>query len=502
MAYRMSKFSPIRHYKSDTYSVRERTGEDTPPTVRTDHDEKAVGPVPTVICRPVATKWWMIISGTVLADATTVIEDGAVVVEGSDIVDVGNREQLRDQYPDRRELQYDIVMPGLVGGHIHSVQSLGRGISDDQELLDWLFDYILPMEATLSADEMEVAAKLGYLELIETGTTTAIDHLSVAHADRAFEAAGEMGIRGVLGKVLMDQRSPEGLLEDTQDALDESERLIEQYHGGFDDRIRYAVTPRFAVSCSEACLRGARELADCYEGVRIHTHASENHGEIETVEADTGKRNIHWLEEVGLTGEDVVLAHCVWTDESERRVLAETGTHVVHCPSSNMKLASGIAPVVDYLDRGINVALGNDGPPCTNTLDPFTEMKQASTLQKVDQLDPTVAPTETIIEMATINGARAAGFDRLGKLKPGWRADIVGLSTDTARATPLYDPRSFLVFAACGEDVQLTMVDGEILMEDGTVTVADAEAIRREAREVADSLDISAAREQARQQKP
>ena len=331
----------------------------------------------------------MKVSGTVIVDSSTIIEDGTVVVDGTEIVAVGERDALSSQYPDHREVTEDIVAPGMVGGHIHSVQSLGRGIAEDRELLDWLFDYILPMEATLTADEMEVAAKLGYLELIESGTTTAIDHLSVAHAERAFEAAGEMGIRGALGKVLMDQRSPEGLLEDTDDALDETEQLITEYHGSFDDRIRYAVTPRFAVSCTEACLRGCRELADRYEGVRIHTHASENQSEIETVEEDTGMRNIEWLHEVGLTGEDVVLAHCVWTDDNERELLAETGTHVTHCPSSNMKLASGIAPVVDYLDRDINVALGNDGPPCNNTLDPFTEMKQTSTLQKVDQLNST-----------------------------------------------------------------------------------------------------------------
>ena len=444
----------------------------------------------------------MRISGTVIADSSTVIEDGCVIVEENIILAVGDREQLAEQYPDHRELTADIVMPGLVGGHIHSVQSLGRGIAEDRELLDWLFDYILPMEATLTADEMEVAARLGYLELIETGTTTAIDHLSVSHADRAFKAAGEMGIRGLLGKVLMDQRSPDGLLEETQQALDDTERLIEKYHGSFEDRIRYAVTPRFAVSCTEACLRGCRELADSYDGVRIHTHASENRGEIETVEADTGMRNIHWLDEVGLTGEDVVLAHCVWTDEDERELLADTGTHVTHCPSSNMKLASGIAPVVDYLDRGINVALGNDGPPCNNTLDPFTEMKQASTLQKVDQLDPTVAHAEAIFEMATMGGAKATGFDNLGKLKPGWRADIIGLSTETTRATPLYDPFSHLVFSARGEDVELTIVDGEVLMEDGEVTVADAGAIRAKANEIADSLDLEEARKNAQKLKP
>ncbi|WP_128226445.1 5'-deoxyadenosine deaminase [Halobacteriaceae bacterium SHR40] len=444
----------------------------------------------------------MRVSGTVIADSSTVIEDGCVLIEGETIRTVGDRERLAEQYPDHRELTTDIVMPGIVGGHIHSVQSLGRGIAEDCELFDWLFDYILPMEATLTADEMAAAARLGYLELIETGTTTAIDHLSVAHADRAFEAAGEMGLRGLLGKVLMDRRSPDGLLEATADALAESERLIQKYHGSFGDRIRYAVTPRFAVSCTEACLRGCRELADSYDGVRIHTHASENRSEIDTVEADTGMGNIHWLDEVGLTGEDVVLAHCVWTDDSERELLAETGTHVTHCPSSNMKLASGVAPVVDYLDRGINVALGNDGPPCNNTLDPFTEMKQASTLQKVDQLDPTIADAETIFEMATTGGAKAAGFDRLGKLKAGWRADVIGLSTETTRATPLYDPLSHLVYGARGEDVELTIVDGEVLMEDGEVIVADADAIRDEANDIADSLDLEEARENAQRLKP
>lgn len=442
----------------------------------------------------------MILSGSIIVDSSTIIHEGSVVVCDSQIEAVGDHEEVVEQYPDHREEEYDVLMPGLVGGHIHSVQSLGRGIADDTELLDWLFDYILPMEETLTAEEMEIAAKLGYLELIESGTTTAIDHLSVAHADRAFEAAGEMGVRAVLGKVMMDRRSPDGLLEDTDRALAESERLIEEYHGSFEDRIRYALTPRFVVSCTEDCLRGARELADAYDGVRIHTHASENRSEIETVENDTGMRNIHWLDEVGLTGEDVVLAHCVWTDESEREVLAETGTHVTHCPSSNMKLASGIAPVWDYLDRGINVALGNDGPPCNNTLDPFTEMRQASLLQKVDQLDPTATPARDIFEMATINGANAAGFDRLGALREGWRADIVGITTECTRATPLHDVFSHLVFGAHGDDVEFTMVDGNVLMRDGELTTADADAIRAEANAI--DLDLEEARRAAQKQKP
>jgi cytosine/adenosine deaminase-related metal-dependent hydrolase len=436
----------------------------------------------------------MLLSGIVVADAHTVVRDGAIVVDDDRIAAVGDTTELAERYPDHATAEYDVLAPGLVGGHIHSVQSVGRGIADDTALLDWLFEYVLPMEADLNADEMEAAARLGYLECIESGTTTCIDHLSVAHADRAFEAAGELGIRGRLGKVLMDQGAdaPDELVERTDAGLAESERLIREYHGAFDDRIRYAVTPRFAVSCSEDCLRGVCDLADQYDGVRIHTHASENTEEVATIERDTGHRNIHWLDEVGLTGEDVVLAHCVHTDETEREVLAETGTHVTYCPSSNMKLASGIAPIPEYLDRGINVALGNDGPPCNNTLDPFTEMRQASLLGKVDTRDPTTLPAETVFEMATVNGAAAAGFERVGKLKEGWKADIVGLSTDLTRATPLYDVLSHLVFAAHGDDVAFTMVDGEVLYEDGELTVADAPAIREEARRVARDLDTAA----------
>lgn len=432
----------------------------------------------------------MLLTGTVIVSSEEIINDGAIIVEDNLITTVGNKCDIVGEYSAHEHVECDVLMPGMVGSHIHSVQSLGRGIADDSELLDWLFDHVLPMEAALDAEQMEIAAKLGYLELIETGTTTVVDHLSVNHAARVFEAAGEMGMRGILGKVLMDQRAPDGLVEETQAGLNKTEDLIQEYHGSFNDRIRYAVTPRFAVSCTEECLRGARALADKYDGVRIHTHASENQGEIETVEEDTGQRNIHWLDEVGLTGEDVVLAHCVWTDESEREVLEETGTHVTHCPSSNMKLASGIAPVVDYLDRGINVALGNDGPPCNNTLDPFTEAKQASILQKVDQLDPTATPKERIFEMATINGAKAAGFDNVGQLKPGWKADIIGVATDGTQATPMNDVLSYIIFAAHGENVEFTMIDGEVLMKDNQLTRIDAESIRQDATEVAESLDV------------
>jgi cytosine/adenosine deaminase-related metal-dependent hydrolase len=423
----------------------------------------------------------MLLAGTVIADADTVIDDGAVVVADDTIVAVGEETALRERYPDHERRTFDLVAPGLVGGHVHSVQSLGRGVADDAALLDWLFEAVLPMEAAMDAEATRAAAELGYLECLGSGTTTVVDHLSVNHAAEAFEAAIETGIRGRLGKVLMDQRSPDGLREETQAGLDESEALIREYHGAADGRIRYAVTPRFAVSCSEACLRGCRRLADRYDGVTIHTHASENEDEVATVETDTGMRNVDWLDEVGLTGPDVTLAHCVHTDEHERTLLAETDTVVTHCPSSNMKLASGVAPIDDYLDRGITVALGNDGPPCNNTLDPFTEMRQASLLRKVDARDPTRLPASTAVAMATENGARAAGFERIGRLEPGYEADVIGITTDRTRATPVHDPLSHLVYAAHGDDVVFAMVDGTVRYDGGEHVGIDAAAVRERA---------------------
>jgi len=431
----------------------------------------------------------MILSGSVVADPETVLEDGAVVTEGGEIAFVGAFEEAVDRYPDCARREFDVVAPGLVNAHVHSVQSLGRGIADDADLMTWLFDHVLPMEASLDREATKTAALLGYVECIESGATTVLDHPTVNHTEAVFEAAATSGIRARLGKVLMDRDAPEGLREDAKASLAESERLIERYHGGEDGRLRYAVTPRFAVTCSEDCLRGARELADAHDGVRIHTHASETEDEVATVRERTGQRNVAYLDSVGLTGPDVTLAHCVWTDEDERRRLAETDTRVVHCPSANMKLASGIAPVADYRERGLTVALGNDGPPCNNTLDPLTEMRQASLLAKVDALDPTRLPAEAVLEMATLGGATAAGFDRVGALREGWRADVIGLRFDSARTTPTYDPRSVLVYAARGDDVDFTMVDGDVLYEGGVHRTVDADRVRERATELAGGFD-------------
>ena len=425
----------------------------------------------------------MLLAGTVVVDDSTVVEDGAVVVEGDRIVAVGPDEDLRDRYPDHERRELDILCPGLVQTHVHSVQSPGRGLADDTGLFEWLEEYILPIEADLTADELELASLLSYVELLEHGTTCCVDHLTVHHSERAFEAAATAGIRGVLGKALMDRNAPDGLQEPTEEGLAETRSLIDRYHRLANDRLRYAVTPRFTPTCTEACLRGAREIADDYDGVRIHTHASEHESVVDDVTGERGMRDIEWLHEVGVTGEDVVLAHVILTDERERELLAETGTHVTYCPSSNMKIGAGVAPVVDYLDRGINVALGNDGTPVNNTLDPVSEMRQATLLQTIEQRDPETLPARTVFRMATRNGATAAGYDRVGALREGWKADIVGVRTDTSRAVPLHDVYSYLVYAATGSDVAFTMVDGEVVVDGGSIQTVDADSVYDRARE-------------------
>lgn len=430
----------------------------------------------------------MLLSGTVIVDNQEVIEDGAVVTKDSRIEKVGNRAEIIESYPNHDHQSYDIISPGFIQTHVHSVQSPGRGLADDTELFEWLYDNILPIEANFDPDELKLASKISYFELIENGTTTCIDHLTVNHSEKAFEAAKEVGIRGAIGKVLMDRDSPEGLLEDTQPGLEESRELIEEFHGANDDRIRYSITPRFTPTCSEECLRGVRDLADDYEDVIIHTHASEADSVVENSKEERGMGDIEWLDEVGLTGEDVVYAHVIVTSEAEREILRETGTNVSYCPASNMKTGAGIAPIPDYINRGINVSLGNDGAPANNVLDPLAEMRLATLLQKVDHKDPQIIPAETVFKMATVNGAKAAGFDDLGKLKEGWKADIIGLNLKEFRTVPFHDVYSHLVYAANGSDVEFTMVDGEVLMTDGEIVVDDPEKVRSEGRSVFETL--------------
>ncbi|NLC07347.1 MAG: 5'-deoxyadenosine deaminase [Syntrophomonadaceae bacterium] len=360
-----------------------------------------------------------------------------------------------------------IVMPGLIQAHIHLSQTLFRGQADDLELLDWLQQRIWPLEAAHDEESLYYSAMLGCAELFRGGTTCIMDMETVHHTDAAFQAILENGLRAVSGKVMMDcgEGVPDGLREKAIESIQESVRLLEKWHGRDEGRIRFAFQPRFAVSCSDDLLREVARLADYY-GVMIHTHASENRREVGLIQRERGARNIVYLHELGLTGPNLLLAHCIWLDDSEIEILRQTGTSVVHCPSSNLKLASGLAPVPEYLEKGITVALGADGAPCANNLDMFQEMRLAALIHKV-RYGPTAMPAAQVLEMATLSGARAMGLEEeIGSLEVGKRADLIIVNLNQVHSLPEtdVDPVSRLVYSARASDVETTIIDGRVVM--------------------------------------
>jgi len=272
------------------------------------------------------------------------------------------------------------------------------------------------------------------------------------------------------------------LMESTEDSLNESEALMKKWHMHDGGRIRYAFAPRFVVSCTDRLLVRVRDMARA-NGVLIHTHASENRGEIELVMADRGMRNIQCLKELGLLGPDVVLAHCIWLDDDEMELLRDSKTKVVHCPSSNLKLASGVAKIPEMLDMGVFVSLGADGAPCNNNLDAFLEMRLAALIHK-PRLGPTAMPAATVLEMAIKGGAEAMGIaDEIGSIEPGKRADIIILDLNQAHVAPTQnvDLVSRIVYEASAADVETTIVDGRVLMHETKLTSINEEEVVCEA---------------------
>jgi len=280
---------------------------------------------------------------------------------------------------------------------------------------------------------------------------------------------------------------PAALREQTEASIADSLALLDRWHGAAGGRIRYCFAPRFAVSCTRELLGRVSELSR-ERGVIVHTHASENKDEIEIVERETGQRNIEYLNECGLAAPNVVLAHCVHLNNSEMEILSRTGSHVAHCPSSNLKLGSGLAPIVDLLERKISVSLGADGAPCNNRLDMFTEMRTAALIQKaIHGADALPAPT--ILRMATIDGARALGLDKeIGSIEVDKRADLTLLNLEALHTTPHPDPVSTIVYAAEASDVETVIIDGRVVMRDGEFTTLDRESVIEAAKKQAELL--------------
>jgi 5-methylthioadenosine/S-adenosylhomocysteine deaminase len=375
------------------------------------------------------------------------------------------------------------LIPGLIQTHIHLCQTLFRGLADDLELLDWLKHRIWPLEAGHDADSISTSAYMGIAELLRGGTTTIVDMGTVHHTDRIFEALEASGLRAFAGKAMMDvgEEVPEGLREDADSSLAESLRLLARWHGTDGGRLQYAFCPRFAVSCSEPLLRQVGDAARAH-GVLIHTHASENRAEVELVLQTCGHRNVTYFDQLGMTGPGLVLAHCIHLDDAEIDTLARTGTRVSHCPSSNLKLGSGVARVPELLARGVQVSIGADGAPCNNNLDAFMELRLASLLQK-PIFGPTSMPAPLTFELATVRGAEAVGMaDQLGSLEVGKRADLAAIDLGRVHTLPATEENIYsqLVYAARASDVQLTMVDGRILFRGNRILSFDEAAVLAE----------------------
>ncbi|MFC5450549.1 5'-deoxyadenosine deaminase [Paenibacillus aestuarii] len=376
------------------------------------------------------------------------------------------------------------IIPGFVQTHIHLCQTLFRGKGDDLELMDWLRTRIWPLEASHDEESIYYSAMLGIGELIQSGTTTIVDMETVHHTDFAFQAIAESGIRALSGKVMMDKGNevPFELQEKTSESLQMSVDLLEKWNGHDGGRIQYAFSPRFVVSCTEELLREVQALSATYN-VKVHTHASENRGEIEIVQAETGMRNIVYLDHLGLANDRLILAHCIWLDEEEKRIIHDRGVHVSHCPGSNMKLASGIAETPEMIKMDISVSLGADGAPCNNNLDMFNEMRLAALMQKPVH-GPTAMDAGTVFRMATIGGAKAVGMEKeIGSLEVGKKADLAILDLNNFHVYPSFDvdPISRIVYSATRADVETTIINGKIVMENRIMRTVDKDIVLPEA---------------------
>src|SRR5436190_20093474 len=416
------------------------------------------------------------------------MNDALDVVHGSVSVRDGRIATVGVEPPDRHDSVIDAggayLLPGFIQTHVHLCQTLFRGFADDMPLLEWLRRRVWPMEAAHTPQTLRASARLAASELLLSGTTTALTMETVHDTDVVFDALEAIGLRAVVGKCMMDsdQQVPKRLQEETRASIDESVALRKRWDGRANGRLRAAFAPRFAVSCSRELLEAVAELS-ARDRVIVHTHASENRDEIDVVRRlSGGMSNLEYLADTGLATPHLCTAHCVWVTDAEQALLAERDVKVMHCPSSNLKLGSGLAPVAEMRARGISVSLGTDGAACNNRLDMFEEMRLAATIQAV-RLKPGALTARDALWMATREGARALAMEReIGSIEPGKRADLILVGRDGPHQAPDPDPWSTLVYATRGTDVRLTMVDGHVLVRDYSLLNQDLKGITAEAR--------------------
>jgi len=416
-----------------------------------------------------------------MVDGDVSIRDGRIAAIAAGIADPHDRViDARGGY----------VLPGFIQTHIHLCQTLFRGYADDLRLMDWLRTRVWPMEAAHTADTLRAAARLAATELLSTGTTAVLTMETVHDTDAVFEAVEESGLRATIGKCMMDfdAQVPRRLQEKTSASIDESLAIRRRWDGAAGGRLRAAFAPRFAVSCSRELLEAVASLSREHSAL-VHTHASESRDEIALVrQMSGGLSNLEYLASLHLASPHLCTAHCVWVDDREQQILADHDVKVMHCPGSNLKLGSGIAPVPELKARGITVSLGADGAACNNRLDMFEEMRLAGVLQAMRR-EPGVLPARDIVWMATRAGARTLGLDaEIGSLEPGKRADLIVVDRDRPHLVPGPDPYSMLVYSARGSDVRVTVVDGELLVDDFAPVRVDPLEVAAQARAAAAEL--------------
>lgn len=409
-----------------------------------------------------------------------VIPAGAVALAAGRIVAVGPEAEVARAYRGREVLDADggLILPGLVNAHTHAAMALFRGIADDLRLMDWLRNYIFPAEArNVSADFVRAGTRLAALEMILSGTTTFVD--MYYFEDQVAEAAREAGLRVVAGESIIDVPGGAPDNKTPSQALAYAQAFLERWKG--DPLVVPAVAPHSTYLLSPELLKATRALADRY-GAPILIHLSESSDEQKLIRERYGKTPTEHLRDLGVLRKGLVGAHGVWLTASDRAILKEAGAGVAHCPESNMKLASGTAPVREMLAEGVRLGIGTDGAASNNDLDMFEETLAASLLAKHASGDPTAAPAGAVLELATLGGARALGMeDRIGSLEIGKRGDLVLVGLDSPRLHPLYDPISHLVYAAKGSDVRHVVVEGRVVMRDRKVLTLDQAAVVAEA---------------------
>ena len=418
-----------------------------------------------------------------------VLRDAVVVVEDDRIVDVGKESELKSKY-NRYEVidgKGKVILPGLVNCHTHAAMTLFRGYSDDIALSEWLTKKIWPVEAHLKPEDVYIGTLLACLEMLKSGTTAFAD--MYFYMDKAAKAIVESGLRAVISHGMIEL----GNVEKGEKEIKEAERIVRTCQGLGDGRITTMFGPHAPYTCSPEYLQKVKEIAEKY-GVGIHIHLAETKDEVNKVKEAFGidlknKGVIEYINELGILDSSVLAAHVVWVSEKEIKILAEKNVKVAHNPVSNLKLASGVAPVPQMLRAGVSVGLATDGAASNNCLDMFEEMKVAAIVHKAYNFDPTVTSASEILEMATIGGARALLLEKdIGTLEIGKKADIVIIDLKKPRLTPLHNVISNLVYAAKGNDVCTVIVDGKVLMENYVVKVLDENKIMKLAQKTAEDL--------------